>query len=147
MFSKQDKGFVLLIFFIGNFSSASAQQVPMPQSNEKNIPAQLSVQTEFSALPAKCITLTQGRQCFATVTFTWQTAIKGNYCLYQEGNKEALDCWFNQKQNTATFEFESSETLHYQLVAYDYEKIISTTTIEVSWVHKASPRKRRWRLF
>ncbi|WP_085299331.1 DUF3019 domain-containing protein [Cognaticolwellia mytili] len=147
MFSKQDKGLVLLIFFIGNFSSASAQQVPMQKNDEKDIPAQLTAQTKFSALPAKCITLTQGRQCFATVTFTWKTAIKGNYCLYQEGNKEALDCWFNQKQNTAIFEFESSETLHYQLVAYDYDKIISTTAIEVSWVHKASPRKRRWRLF
>lgn len=147
MFSKQGKGFVFSILFINVFSSASAQQAPVQKNHGKARTAQLSAQAKFSALPAKCVTLTQGRQCFSTVTFTWQTPIKGNYCIYQVGNKKALDCWFNQQQNTTTFEFESSQTVHYQLVAYDFDKVIAETAIEVSWVHKASPRKRRWRLF
>ena len=147
MLSKWGKGNVALVLFIGNFADAFAQQVPVQQASEKLLPPKLMVESNFSALPAKCITLTQGRQCFATVTFTWHAPIKGNYCIYQMGNKQAVDCWFNQQQNTSTFEFESNKTMHYQLVAYDYDKVIAATTIEVSWVHKASPRKRRWRLF
>jgi len=142
MFSRWDKGIVLLVFFISHFASATAQQ-----ANKKPVSTQLVAKSVFSALPAKCITLTQGRQCFATVTLTWRAPIKGNYCIYQVGNKQALDCWYNQQQNSATFEFESSKTLQYQLIAYDFDKVIAETTIEVSWVHKASPRKRRWRLF
>ena len=147
MFSKWDKGIVLLACYLGNLVSASAQQVSAPNANTNAVPAELTVKSAFSVLPAKCITLTQGRQCFATVTFTWQAPIQGNYCIYQVGKKEALDCWFNQKQNSVTFEFESNKTMHYQLIAYDFDKVIAETTVEVSWVHKASPRKRRWRIF
>lgn len=147
MCSRWDKGLVLFILYIGNFASAAAQQTTTVQNTEVLLPAKLAIKPTFSVLPAKCITLTQGRQCFATVTFTWHAPLKGNYCLYQVGNKQALDCWYNQQKNTATFEFQSSKTLQYQLVAYDFDKVIAETSIEVSWVHKASPRKRRWRLF
>lgn len=115
-------------------------------ANEEHL-ATIEVTSGLSALPAKCITLTQGRQCFATVTLRWHAPVKGNYCIYQVGQNKALDCWYNQQQNTTTFEFQSSKTLQYKLVAYDQEQTIAYTHIEVSWVHKASPRKRRWRLF
>lgn len=109
--------------------------------------ATIEVTSGLSAIPTKCITLTQGRQCFATVTLRWHAPVKGNYCIYQVGKNKALDCWYNQQKNTTTFEFESSKTVQYKLVAYDQEQTIAYTHIEVSWVHKASPRKRRWRLF
>ncbi len=147
MFSKWDKGIVLLVCYFCSIAHVSAQQIPTPDKLNNAIPAQLTVNSTFSVLPAKCITLTQGRQCFATITFTWQTQAQGNYCIYQVGKKEAIDCWFNQKQNSITFEFESNKTMHYQLVAYDFDKVIAEAAVEVSWVHKASPRKRRWRIF
>jgi|VirMetMinimDraft_7_1064189.scaffolds.fasta_scaffold01726_6 hypothetical protein len=137
MYSKWDIGIVLLICALSTSFTVSAQQEP----------AEMIANTALSAMPAKCITLTQGRQCFATVTLRWKTPIKGNYCLYQVGENKALDCWYNQQQNVTTFEFESSKSVQYKLVAYDQEQVIAHTLIEVSWVHKASPRKRRWRLF
>jgi hypothetical protein len=137
MFSKWDIGIVLLTYGLCGTFTASAQQKT----------ATITLSTNLSAMPAKCITLTQGRQCFASVTLRWQAPIKGNYCIYQEGKKQALDCWYNQQQNTTTFEFESSKSLQYKLVAYDQEQVIAQALIEVSWVHEASPRKRRWRLF
>ncbi|AZQ83242.1 DUF3019 domain-containing protein [Colwellia sp. Arc7-635] len=137
MFSKWDIGVVLLTYGFFSTFTVSAQQQP----------ATIMLSTNLSAMPAKCITLTQGRQCFASVTLRWQAPVKGNYCIYQEGKKQALDCWYNQQQNTTTFEFESSKSLQYKLVAYDQDQVIAHALIEVSWVHEASPRKRRWRLF
>ena len=137
MYSKWDRGIVLLISTISTTAYVSAQQIP----------AELKLNTVLSVTPAKCITLTQGRQCFATVTLRWQAPTKGNYCLYRIGQKEAVDCWYNQQQNTITFEFESSKSVQYNLVVNNSEQVIANTQIEVSWVHKASPRKRRWRLF
>ncbi|UUO24419.1 DUF3019 domain-containing protein [Colwellia sp. M166] len=136
MSSKWDIGIVLLIYF----SCTTVNAATIENS------ATIKV-SGLSAMPTKCITLTQGRQCFATVTLRWQAPVKGNYCIYQVGKNKALDCWYNQQQNTTTFEFESSKTVQYKLVAYDQEQTIAYTHIEVSWVHKASPRKRRWRLF
>lgn len=139
MFSSIGKGLVLFIFCIGG---VAAQENTAPP-----ITAELTVVSSLSALPAKCITLTQGRECFATITLTWQAPKKGNYCIYQVGRGKAVDCWSNEQKNLTTFEFESSKTMQYQLVAYDHDQVVAQTSIEVSWVHKASPRKRRWRLF
>lgn len=139
MYFNSGKGFVFFLLSASfNFAFAQEQQIT---PNAPDITASLSTQ------PTKCITLTQGRQCFATVTFSWEASKKGNYCIYQNGKKEALDCWFNEKSNIMIFEFESSKTVQYQLVAYDFDNVVAQTTVEVSWVHKASPRKRRWRLF
>tara|TARA_R110000744_G_scaffold378566_1_gene494892 strand:- start:276 stop:689 length:414 start_codon:yes stop_codon:yes gene_type:complete len=137
MYSKWDIGIVLLMSSYCLTFTVSAQQES----------AEINVRTLLSAMPAKCVTLTQGRQCFATVTLTWHAPNIGNYCIYQVGTNKALDCWYNQQQNTLIFEFESSKSVQYTLVENNSEQVIADTHIEVSWVHKASPRKRRWRLF
>lgn len=137
MYSRWDIGIVLLMFSYLVTFNVSAQQ---KTTEIKMIPLLL-------AMPAKCVTLTQGRQCFATVTLNWQAPIIGNYCIYQVGTNKALDCWYNQQKNTITFEFESNKSVQYKLVENSSELVIADARIEVSWVHKASPRKRRWRLF
>jgi hypothetical protein len=110
-------------------------------------PIILTNTVKFSAMPANCVALHQGRKCYAKVSFLWQTSQLGNFCIYQKVTNKVIQCWKNSRGNQVDFEFESSEKLEYQLVAIGKKRVIAETSINVSWVHKASPRKRRWRLF
>ncbi len=107
----------------------------------------LHAQAMFAAKPANCVALRQGRKCYAKVSLIWQTAIKGDFCVYQKTNNKLLQCWHNSQGNQVTFEFESSENIAYQLIASEQKEVIAETSVDVSWVHNATPRKRRWRLF
>jgi hypothetical protein len=140
MFSSVDKGFVIFcILFINSVSAA--------EKKAQSKPASLKLTTVISAQPARCITLNQGRKCFATVTLNWQTPQIGDYCVYAQAQKKLIHCWKSSRQDSTIFEFESSENIHYQLISSESKQVIAETAVEVSWVHKASPRKRRWRLF
>lgn len=101
----------------------------------------------LSAKPANCVALHQGRTCYATVAIQWQTPTIGNFCLYQKTTKTLMQCWKNSQGEQIQFEFESDIKREYQLVAEKTKSIIAETAVNVSWVHKATPRKRRWRLF
>lgn len=103
--------------------------------------------TTFDASPSNCVTLRQGRQCFTTVSLVWQVDKPGNYCILRKSTGQTLQCWRNAKASRWIFEFQSTEKIEYQLVEVEQNKIIAETSINVSWVHKATPRKRRWRLF
>ncbi len=102
---------------------------------------------DFTALPEQCVTLRQGRACFATVELQWQSPSKHSFCLYQEGKKKQLGCWQNNNNVQIKVEFESNKTVKYQLRALSDNKVIAETQVEVSWQHKNTSRKRRWRLF
>ena len=99
----------------------------------------------MTAQPTSCITLHQGRECFTNITIEWQSIDKGDYCIYQE--KKRIRCWQNSSRNKTTFTFESSENITFYLVKRNSDAVLAETTITVGWVHKATPRKRRWRLF
>ena len=99
------------------------------------------------ATPAKCVALHQGRKCFANVVIKWKVQQTGNYCLYQKSTKEKLHCWQNSDASSFVYEFESTETITFQLIEEKNSNIYAETAVEVSWVHKSTPRKRRWRLF
>lgn len=101
----------------------------------------------FAAQPSNCVTLHQGRACFAKVMINWRVTHPGNYCILNKQNGQTLQCWRNLKQSQWIFEFQSDEKIEYQLVAADSQEVLAETEITVSWVHKATPRKRRWRLF
>ena len=101
----------------------------------------------FTALPEQCVTLREGRACFATVELNWQSSYKQNFCLYQEGKKKQLGCWQNNNNVQIKIEFESNKSVKYQLRALTDNKVIAETQVEVSWQHKSTSRKRRWRLF
>ncbi|GHF79224.1 DUF3019 domain-containing protein [Thalassotalea marina] len=101
----------------------------------------------ITAQPSNCVTLHQGRACFAKVVINWQVDQPGNYCILAKHNGQTLHCWRNLKESQWIFEFQSAEKVEYQLVAADSKQILAETEITVSWVHKATPRKRRWRLF
>ncbi|MCO4798616.1 MAG: DUF3019 domain-containing protein [Colwelliaceae bacterium] len=114
------------------------------QENNQNI---LTSTTTLSATPANCVALHQGRKCYASVYLLWQVPQQGDFCIYQKVSNKIIQCWKNSKGSQVLFEFESSEKLEYQLVSIDKNIVLAETSVDVSWVHKATPRKRRWRLF
>lgn len=120
------------------------------QENKHSIKLLENAQTNdivFSAKPGNCVALHQGRTCYATVAIQWQTPVKGDFCLYQKTTNKVLQCWQNSQGNQIQFEFESNVKREYQLIAKETKRIIAETSVNVSWVHKATPKKRRWRLF
>ncbi len=103
--------------------------------------------SKFSVLPATCITLRKGRKCFATVTINLTLTQMGHYCLYQQGNIRPMHCWQNVAPKKLRIAFESAKKVVYILKNETSQKVIALTSVEVSWVHKTSSRKRRWRIF
>jgi len=142
MYSNLGKGLAWL--FLGLFSYLPSAQA---QEADNALSATLDTQVLFSAKPASCVALRQGRTCFAPVSLIWQAPKLGNYCIVEQDSNNTIACWNNSKSNTATFEFESKTKRVYQLIHKGEQAVIAQTSIDVSWVHKASPRKRRWRLF
>ena len=72
---------------------------------------------------------------------------KYNFCLYQEGKKKQLGCWQDNNHIQIKVEFESNKSVKYQLRTLTDDKVLAETQVEVSWQHKNTSRKRRWRLF
>ena len=101
----------------------------------------------FTALPEQCVTLREGRNCFATVELQWKSSSKHSFCLYQEGKSKQLGCWEDNNNVHIRVEFESNKSIKYQLRTVIDDKVIAETQVEVSWQHKNTSRKRRWRLF
>lgn len=139
MYSSISKGIALLVFISLIFDSTAEELT-------------ISGITEFKVQPQQCVTLRQGRDCFATITVQWQKPTKQSLCLYQvnkknSDDKQKLQCWDKMQQGQTIFEFESSDTLTYQLRTKHDDQLIDETEVVVSWLHKNTTRRRRWRLF
>lgn len=151
MYFKLGKGTAWLGFkLIGSLLCLFSASNVFAQDNSSPSQSAQSVQmneVSFTAKPANCVALHQGRKCYASVSLQWQAIQQGNFCIYQKDNNKEIQCWKNSKGNQIQFEFESSVKLEYQLIAIEKNRVIAETAIDVSWVHKATPRKRRWRLF
>ncbi len=111
----------------------------------------VSTEINFSAQPQQCVTLHQGRDCFATILIQWQRPTSQTICLFHVNKKQAtskkqLMCWPESKAGQANIEFESSDNLTYQLRTQLDDRLLAETEIIVSWLHK-NTRRRRWRLF
>jgi len=145
MYSNIGKGFAIIYAKVTLLLLYSLFAVSPAQAEEKKILT--SVQLDFTALPEQCVTLRQGRACFATVELKWQSIAKQSFCLYQEGKQKQLACWQDNNDIQIKVEFESNKSVKYQLRTITDDKIIAETQVEVSWQHKSTSRKRRWRLF
>jgi hypothetical protein len=122
----------------------------MPSAKAETITDKDPLLIQLVAQPNSCITLYQGRSCFANITFNWQSNEQGRYCLHQQsksGENKMLHCWQISKGDKKTLVFESTETTTFALKKQYSDKVLSETKVSVSWVHKSTPRKRRWRLF
>ncbi|WP_087025643.1 DUF3019 domain-containing protein [Thaumasiovibrio subtropicus] len=105
---------------------------------------------EHSALqpePSQCVVIRKGKECNATVQFTWHTSAVGNYCLLLHGTDTRLQCWENAKKGAYEHKFTHPITQTYVLIEALTEQIVATGTVEVSWVYETQRKKRRWRLF
>jgi len=142
MYSSVSKGIALLVFISisGLISSASADDK-----------ATLSTKIAFSVQPQQCVTLRQGRDCFATINLQWQKSTELSLCLYQinqqSDNKQQVKCWQKSRQGQTSIAFESSGNITYQLRSIKDDHLLAETEIVVSWLHKNTIRRRRWRLF
>jgi hypothetical protein len=161
MYSNLGKGIALLLFFgfCRPYNLASAEEfesktanTPIADALEKMAEADLTSLTEidFVAQPDQCVTLRQGRDCFATIKLKWQASAKENICLYQndqQGKSQQLMCWKNNNAAQINIEFQSNESINYQLRTSKNNHVIAETQVKVSWQYKTTSRKRRWRLF
>ena len=160
MYSNAGKGFALLVPILAYLShnaawaNSSVQSDNMPLavalaqvSKDEQAKLNQARKITFGAQPAQCVTLRQGRDCFATIQLTWQSESNQNICLYQQGNAQAIKCWQGLKTAQYALEFESNESVIYQLRTPKSSQVIAETDITVSWLHKRTSRKRRWRLF
>ncbi|WP_448548958.1 DUF3019 domain-containing protein [Thalassotalea fusca] len=141
MYSRLSKGIawlsMILLYWLGDNIALAANSTQPTMSSR----------VEFSAQPTTCVALHQGRTCYTQVTLQWQTQESGNFCIYQKVTNKIIQCWKNSRINQAQFNFEADEKVEFQLVETERNIVVAETFVEVSWVHKASPRKRRWRLF
>jgi hypothetical protein len=135
MYFKLSKGIASLLTMFLGFITFSSEAENVKTAN-----------IVFSAQPAMCVALTQGRTCYANVKIEWSVEKPGDFCIVQKAPKQHLKCWTQTDGNVFSFEFQSNESVTYQLINPNNE-LIAETTIDVTWVHKKSPRKRRWRLF
>jgi len=135
MYFKLSKGIASLLFIALNLISL------LSYANEDT-----SNNIVFIAQPTMCVALNQGRTCYANVTIEWNTTQKDDFCISKKASNKPLKCWQQAKGKTFSFEFESNKSITYQLIKANNE-IVAETKINVTWVHKKSPRKRRWRLF
>lgn len=143
MYSSIGNGIVLLtlMLFTCFLSHANAEESKISSSK-----------IAFSVQPQQCVTLRQGRDCYATISIRWQKSTEQALCLYQIKTKQSdtqkqLICWPKANKGQTSIAFESSDNLTYQLRTLKDKVLIAEAEIVVSWVHKNTTTRRRWRLF
>lgn len=143
MYSSVSNGVALLVFISVScfISSVHTEEIPIS-------PTKIA----FSVQPQQCVTLRQGRDCFATIAIQWQKPTVQALCLYQVTNgqiknKKQLICWSKSNKGQTSIEFESNENLTYQLRTLKDDHLLAETEITVSWLHTKTTKRRRWRLF
>ncbi|WDD98499.1 DUF3019 domain-containing protein [Thalassomonas actiniarum] len=124
---------------------------PVKTKDDTNTANSVNASTQtlpvLSVQPATCVALHQGRTCFAQLSLNWQSTGAGDFCIYLKDSKQPVRCWKNSRGNLTSFEFESDKKVVFQLIEQGKNHVVAETSVDVSWVHKAAPRKRRWRIF
>lgn len=143
MYSSVCKGIALLVYILLISATLSVKA-------EEN--TALPARVAFSVQPQQCVTLRQGRDCFATITIQWQKPTAQDLCLYQINTKQTdtqkpLICWSKSSKGQTSVAFESSDNLTYQLRTLKGKQLVAEAEVVVSWVHKNTTKRRRWRLF
>ena len=101
----------------------------------------------LSALPNTCVALREGRNCYADIVLTWTQPVIGNYCLRDATSKYIMQCWLKQQNGILRYEFDSKESITFELFDSNTSRVISTAQVKLQWVYQNRQKKRRWRLF
>ena len=105
-------------------------------------------QSILKVSPERCVALRQGQTCYQLVTFSWQQAQVGNYCLVELSTNKALQCWQQAQLGVFELDFQSRENKEFALRQQGQDENIATTVVTVAWVYKSSKRpKSNWKLF
>ena len=99
--------------------------------------------------PIECVSLYKGQTCHTTLEFVFTAPAAGNYCVYKKDDKEAITCWESIDNGTFSQEFSTDEEVVFELKSrQDDDKILSSATLNLSWVYQVPDKKRlAWRLF
>lgn len=100
-------------------------------------------EVELKVSPTKCVTMEEGRQCYADIRITWTSPTPLDACLML--NQQRLQCWTQQHSAHLEFGFTSSESA--TLMLQHGPNVLAHQDIQVSWVHSESRRRGYWRLF
>ncbi len=101
----------------------------------------------FDLKPNSCITMSKGKDCYGDLMLTWTLQSPKNVCLYREQVGRPIFCWSKRLTGNYSGQFVLSESSKYSLVDVESKEVLFTDSIAVTWVHKESRKRRRWRLF
>lgn len=129
------------MYFKGLFFIVLLNLATHSTASELPAPAKL----EFK--PNKCVALHKSRQCFARVKVRWQSSSPGHYCLFNLESEQQVACWKSKDSAIFQYEFESADSVNYELRNMVSGRSIASASISVSWLYNSSNKRRRWRLF
>lgn len=118
-----------------------------PLFAKQQLEADQTTESVLVALPDTCVALREGRNCYAEVDITWHQQQVGNYCLRNAQSKHIMQCWLMQQKGLFRYQFDSAETIGFELISSDNGKVVASTEIQLQWVYQNRQKKRRWRLF
>jgi hypothetical protein len=102
----------------------------------------------LSVKPAKCIALHKGQKCYQRLTFTFESSIIGQYCLYQVPLVKPLHCWDAGEREQPVIEFESDKSEVYQVRRPSEAMVLAEVKVRLASVYQQSKKSYSgWRLF
>lgn len=93
--------------------------------------------------PESCLLLDKSKQCEVSVNINWKVRQSGNYCLYNNLNDVALNCWENENHAFITILLTMEKDLTFELRQQNNNKILFKTSLKVYRKISNVRRKRR----
>jgi len=143
--AKRDVAYLLALAAIlaSNAHSAWAQS---GNNASELVPA--TTKAILNANPVTCVALHKDQVCFQQITLSWSQLAPGDYCLYIEDVKRPLTCWFDNTLNSFVHEYESADSIRYELREGSSDDSMATVSVNTSWVYRTGRRSSSgWRLF
>ena len=99
-------------------------------------------QDQLTLLPAQCVAMQQGQDCYVTVELNWSSKVADDYCLYADNRAAPLQCWKTRQTGIFKGEIKTKQSIDFQLSTPDRTVILSTAQLTVAWVHKKKGKPR-----
>jgi len=93
--------------------------------------------------PESCFLANKAKQCELQLSIHWKTTNLGNYCLYNNLNEIAIDCWDNQKDASKIIMLTLEKDLVFELRDQKTGMTIFSTPLKLYKKISKLRRKRR----
>lgn len=98
--------------------------------------------------PSRCIALQQGQACFANLKFQWTNPAPGDYCLFDDRQRDPLLCWAGNTITSYKLQFKARKNVSYEIRKKSGDQPLAQALVKISWVYKSNTSSTsRWRLF